>query len=107
MWLAEWDGRVVGLIAAEPPPEAGWIAPAFAISPIAYIECLGVDPAARGRGVGTALLATAHHALDAVGVAGTVLHHAAPNPRSTPFYYRHGYRPAYTIWEVRPARALR
>jgi GNAT superfamily N-acetyltransferase len=43
-WVCELDGRVVGLIALEPHDDGGWVSKLF------------VDPAARGRGVGAALL---------------------------------------------------
>jgi predicted acetyltransferase len=75
--------------------------------PVGYIDCLGVALGSRGSGVGTALLAQAHRALDEAGVAVTLLHHGLPNPLSTPTYGRHGYRPLWTIWETRPASALR
>jgi hypothetical protein len=48
-----------------------------------------------------------HQHLDQAGVALTLLHHALPNPLSTPFYGRHGYRPLYTFWQTQPATTLR
>jgi predicted acetyltransferase len=75
--------------------------------PVGYIDCIGVAPGSRGTGVGTALLARAHRALDGAGVAVTLLHHGLPNPLSTPTYGRHGYRPLWTVWETRPAGTLR
>jgi predicted N-acetyltransferase YhbS len=106
-WLAERDGRPVGLLVAEPPDRAGWIASATRQDPVAYLATLSVLPDERGSGVGTALVAGLHRVLDAAGVAVTLLHHAQLNPLSAPFWSRMGYRPLWTSWETRPARALR
>ena len=106
-WLAERDGRPVGLLVAEPPDRAGWIASATRLDPVAYLATLSVLPDERGSGVGTALVAGLHRVLDAAGVAVTLLHHAQLNPLSAPFWSRMGYRPLWTSWETRPARALR
>ena len=56
-WLAEREGQVVGLLMAEPPGQAGWIAPAVSQRPVAYLATMAVRPDERGSGVGTALLA--------------------------------------------------
>ena len=106
-WLAERDGQPVGLLVAEPPDRAGWIASATRQDPVAYLATLSVLPDERGSGVGTALVAGLHRVLDAAGVAVTLLHHAQLNPLSAPFWSRMGYRPLWTSWETRPARALR
>jgi GNAT superfamily N-acetyltransferase len=58
----------------------------------------------RGDGVGAALVAAAHAALDAAGVAVTLLDYYALNPLSVPFWHRCGYRPLSTEWTRRPAR---
>jgi predicted N-acetyltransferase YhbS len=68
---------------------------------------LSVRPDERGSGVGAALVAGLHRALEAAGVAVTPLHHGQVNPLSAPFWSRMGYRPLWTNWEIRPARALR
>jgi GNAT superfamily N-acetyltransferase len=106
-WLAERDGRTVGLLAAQPPEQAGWIAAATRQGPVAYLATMSVLPDERGSGVGTALVAELHRVLDAAGVGVTLLHHGQLNPLSTPFWSRMGYRPLWTDWEIRPARALR
>ena len=106
-WLAERDGRPVGLLVAEPPDRAGWIAPATRQAPVAYLATLSVLPDERGSGVGTALVTDLHRVLDAAGVAVTLLHHGQLNPLSAPFWSQMGYRPLWTSWEIRPARALR
>lgn len=106
-WLAERDGRPVGLLVAQPPERAGWMAWATRQDPIAYLGTLSVLSDERGSGVGTALVAELHRVLDAAGVAVTLLHHGQLNPLSAPFWSRMGYRPLWTSWETRPARALR
>ncbi len=105
-WLAEREGQAVGLLVAEPPDRAGWIAAATGRAPVAYLATMSVLPGERGAGVGTALVAELHGELDAAGVAVTLLHHGQLNPLSVPFWSRMGYRPLWTSWEIRPARAL-
>jgi hypothetical protein len=41
------------------------------------------------------------------GTRGTYLYYNPPNPISSVFWPRQGYRPLWTLWEVRPATALR
>lgn len=106
-WLAERDGQAVGLLVAEPPDRASWIASVTSQGPVAYLGTMSVRPDERGSGVGTALVAELHRELDTAGAALTLLHHALLNPLSTPFWNRLGYRPQWTSWEIRPARALR
>jgi GNAT superfamily N-acetyltransferase len=106
-WLAERGGRAVGLLVAQPPREAGWIAGMTSQSPAAYLQTMFVDQGERGAGIGSALVSHLHAQLDAAGVAVTLLHHSQVNPLSAPFWYRMGYRPLWTSWEARPAGALR
>jgi GNAT superfamily N-acetyltransferase len=103
-WLAERDGEAVGMVQAEPPEAAGWVAPLVRSRPVAYLGEMSVLPGARGAGVGTALVEHLHRELDAAGAAVTLLHHAQLNPLSAPFWNRMGYRPLWTSWEVRPAQ---
>jgi predicted N-acetyltransferase YhbS len=105
-WLAERDGEAVGMVQAEPPEAAGWVAPLVRAQPVAYLGEMSVLPGVRGAGVGTALVEHLHRELDAAGAAVTLLHHAQLNPLSAPFWNRMGYRPLWTSWEVRPARRL-
>jgi len=105
-WLAERDGEAVGVVQAEPPEAAGWVAPLVRAQPVAYLGQMSVLPGARGFGVGTALVGHLHRALDAAGAAVTLLHHAQLNPLSAPFWNRMGYRPLWTLWEIRPASKL-
>ena len=106
-WLAERDGAPVGVVQAERPESAGWIAPMVRLAPAAYLGQMFVVPGERGRGVARALAARLHSEIDAAGVAVTLLHYEQVNPLSGPFWSQQGYRPLWTTWEARPARALR
>ena len=107
VWLAERDGAAFGLLYAERPERAGWIAPMVRAEPVAYIELMDVLPDQRGRGVAAALTGQLHQAADESGVAVTLLHYEQVNPLSGPFWHQQGYRPLWTTWEARPARTLR
>ena len=107
IWLAERDGRPVGLLYAERPELAGWIAPLARPSPVSYLELMTVRPEERGSGVGAALTAEYHRVAEAAGIAVTLLHHDQVNPLGGPFWNQRGYRPLWTVWEARPARTLR
>jgi GNAT superfamily N-acetyltransferase len=106
-WLAERDGTAIGMLCAERPESAGWIAPMVRPSPVAYLLLMGVLAGERGSGVGAALAAQLHREIDATGVAVTLLHYAQLNPLSVPFWSQQGYRPLWTAWEARPARSIR
>jgi GNAT superfamily N-acetyltransferase len=106
-WLAERDGRPVGLVHVQPPGQSGWIAGMARGGVTAYLQTMFVRPGERGTGVGAALVRHAHAVLDARGGPTTLLHYAQLNPLSGPFWNRMGYRPLWTGWEVRPATALR
>jgi len=106
-WLAERRGRPVGVIATQRPDHAAWIAPLTRLAPVAYTVLGYVTPAERSAGVGAALAARLHAEADLAGVAATLLHYEQLNPYAAPFWSRQGYRPLWTVWEARPARALR
>jgi len=106
-WLAERDGQAVGLLAAQRPELARWIAPLVRKSPVAYLMLMFVAPGERARGVGGGLVARLHADIDAAGVPVTLLHYQQVNPLSAPFWSRQGYRPLWITWEARPARAIR
>jgi GNAT superfamily N-acetyltransferase len=97
-WLAERDGEVVGMLSVHHPDHAGWIAPAVEASPVAYVGSLYARPGGRGRGIGAALAGHAHAEVAAAGVETVLVHYAAPNPLSVPFWSRQGYRPLVTTW---------
>jgi GNAT superfamily N-acetyltransferase len=109
VWLAERepDGEPVGVLNAQPPATAGWIAPLTSRAPVAYNLLTGVSATQRGGGIGAALAARFHQAAEAADVAVTLLHYAQLNPRSVPFWGQQGYRPLWTLWEAHPAATLR
>jgi GNAT superfamily N-acetyltransferase len=106
-WLAERDGNPVGMLIAEPPSAAAWIAPLAGPAPVAYLLLAGVQPGERGHGVGAALAAGFHDDIAAAGVPVALLHYAQVNPLSAPFWSQQGYRPLWTVWEARPASTVR
>jgi len=106
-WVAEWDGRTVGMITVAPPQSAGWVAGLSSASTPAYVGTTVVLAPRRAGGVGTALVAQAHAALDRAGVDVALLHYAPLNPLSAPFWHRQGYRPLWSWWSVSPASRLR
>jgi GNAT superfamily N-acetyltransferase len=106
-WLAEREGHPVGLLVAERPEIAGWIAPRTCRSPVAYVLLLFVAPAERGAGVGAALTTRLHREAAAARVSVILLQYEQVNPLAVPFWGQQGYRPLWTTWEARPARMLR
>jgi GNAT superfamily N-acetyltransferase len=106
-WLAERDGTAIGMVTAEPPDQAAWIAPLVGPAPAAYLLLMGVQAGQRGSGVGAALAAQLHHEAAAAGVAVMLLHYAQVNPLSAPFWSQQGYRPLWTVWEASPASTVR
>jgi len=107
VWLAELDDLPVGMLAAEQPGQCAWIAQMVNRSPAAYLLLAYVLPGQRGAGIGAALAAELHHQAQAAGTAVTLLHYAQVNPLSAPFWSRQRYRPLWTVWETRPAAAIR
>ncbi|TDC01900.1 GNAT family N-acetyltransferase [Nonomuraea longispora] len=97
-WLAEQDGEVTGMLSVHHPDHAGSIAPAVEASPVAYVGSLYARPGSRGRGIGAALAGHAHATVAAAGVETVLVHYAAHNPLSVPFWSRQGYRPLVTTW---------
>lgn len=109
IWLAERDGIAVALaecaiVSSEPGTMAAARLPRGRWG---YVNCVSVLPGARGTGIGQQLLAHAHQELHRMGTVGTYLYYNPPNPLSSVFWPRQGYRPLWTVWEVRPASALR
>jgi GNAT superfamily N-acetyltransferase len=107
MWLAERDGQAIGLVAAQRPELAGWIAPLVGESPVAYLMLMFVAPGERASGIGAELVARLHADIRSAGVPVTLLHYEQVNPLSAPFWSQQGYRPLWLTWEARPARAIR
>lgn len=109
IWLAELSGVPVGLIEcgytdARP---GTWTATRLPAGRWGYINCASVLPQARGAGVGRAMADHVHGVFAAAGTVGSYLYYNPPNPLSSVFWPRQGYRPLWTIWEARPAGALR
>jgi ribosomal protein S18 acetylase RimI-like enzyme len=106
-WVAERAGLVVGVCEMEPPEVAEWVTGAVSPPPdgstTAYLALLHVAAGERGKGVGAALVRTAHARAVEAGAGQVVLHHAATNPLSVPFWGRAGYRPLITGWARFPA----
>ncbi len=107
IWLADRGGEPAGLLYAEKPEVASWIAPMAGAKPVSYLELMYLQPGERGQGLAPVLVERLHQAADAAGVAVTLLHYEQVNPLSGPFWSRQGYRPLWTTWEARPARTLR
>jgi GNAT superfamily N-acetyltransferase len=107
IWLAERDGHAIGLLAAQRPELAGWIAPLVRESPVAYVMLMFVAPGERAGGIGADLVARLHADTQTAGVPVTLLHYEQVNPLSAPFWSQQGYRPLWITWEARPARATR
>ncbi|GAB3299853.1 GNAT family N-acetyltransferase [Parasphingorhabdus pacifica] len=108
VWLAERDGTPIALA------ECGWIDTdkhqgrhRLPAGKWAYVNCLSVHEQARDTGVGRTLMDTAHNEFARAGVRGSFLYYNTPNPLSSVFWPRQGYRPLWTTWEVRPGTALR
>lgn len=107
VWVAERGDAAVGMLAADAPQSAGWIAPMVREAPVAYNMLTYVSPAERRSGVGAALVAQFHADADATGAPVTLLHYEQTNPLSAPFWGQQGYRPVWTSWEARPAGVMR
>jgi hypothetical protein len=107
IWLAERGEQPIGMLAAEKPQQAAWIAPMTGSSSAAYVLLAGVAAGGRAHGVGAALTACLNVETRAAGVPVTLLHYAQVNPLSAPFWSQQGYRPLWTCWEARPPASLR
>jgi ribosomal protein S18 acetylase RimI-like enzyme len=104
-WVFEDDQGVVrGFTQLDSPEQGSWAsAPYVDPGRAAYLSYQYVDPAARGRGIGSALIQAAHAEAARRGWSAIVLHHASANPLSSVFWPRHGYRPLMTTWFRCPA----
>jgi len=109
IWLAERDGVPIGMAECwfTDAAPGTWAATRLPAGRWGFVNCVSVAPDARGGGVGQDLMAVVHHELRRQGVIGTFLYYNLPNPLSSVFWARQGYRPLWTVWEVRPAGALR
>ena len=91
-YVAEMDGRVVGTASGG---ESGY-------SRAASLTSLWVDPSARGKGVGDALIATVMAWAKAAGNNQLLLWVTETNAHAEKLYERHGFRRTGAIQPVRP-----
>jgi ribosomal protein S18 acetylase RimI-like enzyme len=90
-WLALADGRIVGFVlnSAAPHPTLG---------SVGWTDQLGVLPAARGRGIGRALMEASLAAFERAGLQLAGLGVDTQNQfGATSLYDRLGYRPGYEV----------
>lgn len=109
IWVAERDGAVAAVaecawVDAEPGTPAAELLPPGRWG---YVNNVVTAPGARGEGLGQALMSFVHNEFHREGATGTYLYYNPPNPFASVFWPRQGYRPLWTIWEVRPASAIR
>lgn len=109
VWLAERDGVPVGLAECgfSDAISREWLASRVPAGRWGYVNCASVAPGARSHGIGQVLADHLHADFAAAGVRGCYLYYNPPNPLSSVFWPRQGYRPLWTVWEARPAAALR
>ncbi|GLZ52114.1 GNAT family N-acetyltransferase [Actinomycetospora sp. NBRC 106378] len=112
-WIALRGDRAVGMMECGRTESAPgtWLAGLLPHGAWGYVNCASVTSAERGSGVGHRLAAAALPELEATESGlpgrGTYLYYNPPNPLSSVFWPRVGYRPLWTLWEVRPAGGLR
>lgn len=112
VWVAESrlhaESPVVGMVqvgeAYPRSPEFTGLLPAGRWGWLARIS---VRPEMRGHGVGRALADTAHDALARAGLERSTTWYSPLDPVASVFWHRQGYRPLWTVWQCRPASALR
>jgi GNAT superfamily N-acetyltransferase len=85
-WVAELEGRVVGVVQVGPDPQA-------ADGTTGRLRGLYVDPAAQGAGLGAALHDHADAQLRAAGFATATLEVFTANGHARGFYERRGWAP--------------
>ncbi|MBR2572002.1 MAG: GNAT family N-acetyltransferase [Clostridia bacterium] len=78
-WVAQEDGRVVGVLMVGTDGRRG------------YVYHAGVDPACRGKGIGSALADTALDTLREMGLSKAGLLAFADNRPGIEFWERHGF----------------
>lgn len=90
-WIAVQDGQPLAMQSFQPPPDdmSRLIVPDRSI----YLLHGYTEPAARGRGIGTSLLASAMAWAREAGHEHCLLHFTAANLVSRRFWLGHGFRP--------------
>jgi GNAT superfamily N-acetyltransferase len=66
-----------------------WVGSKHPDEPLALVDSVAVEPAAQGRGIGSALIRSG---LDRARAAGHGVWIETGNPRNVPLYARHGFR---------------
>jgi GNAT superfamily N-acetyltransferase len=66
-----------------------WVGSKHPEEPLALVDSVAVEPAAQGRGIGSALIRSG---LDRARTAGHGVWIETGNPRNVPLYERHGFR---------------
>ncbi|GAA2278359.1 GNAT family N-acetyltransferase [Actinomadura luteofluorescens] len=79
-------------------PHGAWIEQQVTTNPTGYLSRLFVDPEARRKSVGQALITAAHEEFRAHGAQAVLLHHSLHNPLAAPLWAREGYRAVLTTW---------
>ncbi|NEA68663.1 GNAT family N-acetyltransferase [Streptomyces sp. SID12488] len=97
------DGIPVGFLHGQ-FPHGAWIEQQVTAGPTGYLSRLFVEPKARRKLVGQALIAAAHETLRARGAQAVLLHHSLHNPLAAPLWARVGYRPVMTAWTRKPPK---
>jgi ribosomal protein S18 acetylase RimI-like enzyme len=95
--LAEREGELIGYAMVALAPVAETLMPDTwrTGERIAEIETLSVAPAARGEGIGSALLERIDTELEAIGVRDVMVGAFVTNAGAIRLYERHGFRPAW------------
>lgn len=88
--VAVEDGRVLGCVTLVDDPASPWSESLVAGE--VGIRMLGVDPAARGRGIGTALVTACLERARALGAVRAVLHSTEAMTDAHRIYQRAGFR---------------
>jgi GNAT superfamily N-acetyltransferase len=90
-WIARRDGRALGMVSLQPPSP---LTPPMIVPPACiYLLDAYVDPAARGTGLGAALLAEGLDWARAAGHRHCLLQHHAANLVARRFWHQAGFRP--------------
>ena len=105
--LAERDGELIGyaMVALKTSAETEFDDTWRAGPRVAEIETLSVAAAARGQGIGSALLDRVDAELDAEGVHDVVIAAFATNAGAIRLYERRGFRPA-SLYLIRLAARI-
>jgi len=95
-WIASQDGRPVAMQSFQPPP--WFLSPLLVPEQSVYLMHAYTEPAARGQGVGTTLLASALAWAREAGYKCCLVDFTAANLLASRFWLGHGFRPiAYRL----------